>query len=369
MDTTPELNDEYGASVGLYPWCEKYRPTKADDILSHDKILNAFNNYLNDGKFPHVIMAGSSGTGKTTTIIAFAKQYYGENFDNMTLILNASEERGIETVRMCVKPFVTTQGNNELNTFKLVIMDEMDSMTAGAQSMLRKIIETYTQNVRFCFICNYLKKINPAIQSRCVIFKFKPISKSIMYDYSIKICKMEKMAISENALKFVIKHADGDMRKMLNALQSLNMAKNSLLMHTTENVFDSEKLDNMDNSQQIITKKHVICEKHASKILSTPTQKMMANLLEYIQTHNLRDTTNYIYTLFASAEITLLELINSLYEICMDYIINDKRDILKYNFDKVVGIIKKLAIIDTNLSNCNDENLQIMSFTAMFFVE
>jgi DNA polymerase III delta prime subunit len=366
-----------------YPWCEKYRPSKTDDILCHTLLINALNNYLSDNKFPHIIMAGSSGVGKSTTIMAFAKKYYGEDYDNMTLILNASEERGIETVRSRVKQFVTTSGysmnvngDNPTYAFKLVILDEMDSMTATAQSILRKMIETYTVNVRFCFICNYLKKINPAIQSRCVIFKFKPICKQIMYDYAIQICRQENVAMSANALKLVVKYANGDLRKMLNALQSLNMTKNTAIYQLNDVQmqsglsFDTDKLEKVDTGNTIVepNKRFVICERHASKILSTPTQKLMLAILEFIQTNNLRDSIDFVYDLYATAEVTLLEMIYCLHDICMDYFISGTRTVLRYSEEKVVEIVKNMANIDTNLSNCNDENVQVKAFVAMFFL-
>jgi replication factor C subunit 3/5 len=348
MDT--ELNNKI-KNYSLLPWVEKYRPHEIKDILCHSKIINVLQNYLNQNKLPHLVFYGPPGTGKTSTIIAFAKNFYGDNFDNMTLILNASEERGIETIRNRVKQFVITKSNNlndVQNLFKLVILDEIDSMTADAQSILRKIIETYTLNVRFCFICNYIKKINIAIQSRCVIFKFKPITFDIMHSFINKISDLENMKITENAINLIIKMSYGDMRKLLNILQSLNM--------TVNNISDSD----MENKQ--------ITQNTVSKTLTCATDKMTEKLLNYIQTHSLLETHNYIYNLFINAEISLIEIIHIVYDVCMDYIINDNTTILKYPLNKVINIIKNIAIIDKNLTSCNDENIQIMSFTALFFL-
>ncbi len=150
----------------LQPWSEKYRPSKINDVIYHKRIINILEKYIITGRLPHLLFYGPPGTGKTSSIVAFAKQYYGNDFDTMTMILNASEERGIETVRNRIKQFVMTRGFMDEETtpkFKLVILDEIDAMTDDAQAILRKIIENYVKNVRFCFICNYLKKINPAI--------------------------------------------------------------------------------------------------------------------------------------------------------------------------------------------------------------
>ena len=366
-------------------------------------------------------MSGSAGVGKSTTIIAFAKKFYGESFDEMTLILNASEERGVDTIRAKVKQFVTTHGDANCKTFKMVIMDEMDSVTSDAQAILRKVIENYTYNVRFCFICNYIKKISIAIQNRCVIFKFKPIPYSIMYNKIDKVCGLENMVITKSAVNLIIKVANGDMRKILNILQSLNMIKQDY--YNTENIkqqlIDNELMLNNGNDKQIINTQSIlnnisneqsilnnisnkqstlnndynkqltlnndydkqlintpttlnndfiITETHVSKILSSPTQQMIIDLLLFIQTKKFKECHYYIISLFKHSEITLLELLHNVYDICMDYIINDNRNILKYPIDKVIKIINNLAIIDTNLSNCNDENIQIMSFNALFFL-
>src|SRR3990167_9970498 len=123
------------------------------------------NNFMQSGNLPNLLLTGVPGIGKTTTILAFAHKYYGDVFSDMVLMINASEERGIDTIRKKIEPFVTTKTmcDNTTNlNFKLVIMDETDSMTIDAQAVLRKIIEKYIVGVRFCFICNYLKKISPA---------------------------------------------------------------------------------------------------------------------------------------------------------------------------------------------------------------
>ena len=147
----------------LLPWSEKYRPLNISNIIYHEKITRSIMSYMDNNKLPHLLFYGPPGTGKTSTILAIAKHYYKEDFSNMIMVLNASEERGIETVRNRIKQFVTTIGlyeNPDTPPFKLIILDEIDAMTEDAQAILRKVVEKYVNNVRFCFICNYLKKVN-----------------------------------------------------------------------------------------------------------------------------------------------------------------------------------------------------------------
>lgn len=148
------------------PWVEKYRPNALQELISHEDIINTIRRFISEDKLPHLLFYGPPGTGKTSTILACAKELYSpREFSSMVLELNASDDRGINVVRGQVLNFASTR--TIFNSgFKLVILDEADSMTQDAQNALRRIIEKFTENVRFCLICNYLSKIIPALQSR-----------------------------------------------------------------------------------------------------------------------------------------------------------------------------------------------------------
>ncbi len=337
----------------LLPWSEKYRPDSVKSILYHDKIKISIENYINNNKLPHLLFYGPPGTGKTSTIITYAKHYYNEDFENMTLILNASEERGIETVRNRIKQFVISDGlkqNKDSPPFKLIILDEIDAMTDDAQAILRKVIEKYVYNARFCFICNYLKKINPAIQSRCVIFRFNPLTYDQMHDYIIKICELENIKIKKKALDLIIKKSNGDMRKLLNHLQSL-------YMHN----FNLDKL----NSDEVIYT--LITENSVSKILSCPSEKVIEDLLVFIQSNNFENSYSYMNNLININIISLLELTNYIYDYCMEYLIYNNNKIIKYSKEKIINIIKDLAIINENITYCNNDNIQMVALLSIFY--
>jgi replication factor C subunit 3/5 len=340
----------------LLPWSEKYRPGTINNIIYHDKITKAIINFMELKNLPHLLFYGPPGTGKTSCIVAIAKHYYGEDYHNMVLILNASEERGIETVRNRIKQFVTTHGlaeNPNTPPFKLIILDEIDAMTDDAQAILRKVVEKYVNNVRFCFICNYLKKINPAIQSRCIIFRFSPIPNTHMEKFINNICKNENIKINNNAIKLIIKRTNGDMRKLLNILQSIYMYINGINENNNDNIIDGTSIIN-DNI--------------VSKILSCPTDDNIKILLKIIQENTLKYSYDEIIKIFNNNSISLVELITCIYEYLMDKIINNNNEIIKYDLEKCIKIMKNLSVINENLSYCNNDNIQIISFLSVFYL-
>jgi replication factor C subunit 3/5 len=362
----------YGYELKLIPTKNQIKNIEYKDFLNYkikiEKLdIDKYYGFEIDGN-KRFLLGDFTVTHNTSTIIAIAKHYYKDDFDNMILVLNASEERGIETVRNRIKQFVITKGtptNKDIPPFKLIILDEIDAMTEDAQAILRKVIEKYVTNVRFCFICNYLKKINPAIQSRCIIFRFNPIPYKNMSDFIIKICEYENIQITFNGLNLIIKKSNGDMRKLLNILQSIYMYlntnnKNKLLSNKI--IFDSDKNDNEDNDI-------IINELIVSKILSCPTHKHINNILLFIQKYNFKKSYYYINKLLIDFGISLIELVNYIYEYCLDYIINNNTSIIKYPLKKVVNIIKNICLINENLTYCNNDNIQLVSFLSIFYLE
>lgn len=208
-------------------WVEKYRPRTLEDIHGHSDIIHVLNNFIDKGELPHLLFYGPPGTGKTSTILACAKKMYGlEHYKKMILELNASDERGINVVRNKIKQFVKTKSFFE-DRYKLVILDEADAMTRDAQTALRRIIEQYANNARFCLICNYLNKIIEPLQSRCTYFRFGSLEEVNIRETLNKIIDNEKLKIDETTLNNVIKTGDGDLRKCVNYLQTIHNSSNN----------------------------------------------------------------------------------------------------------------------------------------------
>ena len=207
------------------PWIEKYRPKKLENIISNEQNLIILKNMLKGGSLPHLLFHGTSGTGKTSTIIALAKELYQNNINLMVMKLDASDDRGINSVRDEIKGFAEKK-NMFQKGVKLIILDEADSMTFDAQFALRRIIEKYSESTRFCLICNYDNKIIPAIRSRCANFRFNPITKSDVISTIKIICEKENLTISNDCLEIISQLSNGDLRKGINLLQSISMKSN-----------------------------------------------------------------------------------------------------------------------------------------------
>lgn len=327
------LNQKENKDIKYLPWVEKFRPQELEEIISNKAIVDTLKDYVKKEYLPHLLICGPSGTGKTSVIVSCAKQLYGPSFSVMTMHINASEERGIEVIRNKVKDFVMTKNfGPKTIPFKLVILDEADAMTISAQGMLRRMIEDFTSTARFCLICNKLKNIDPAIQSRCTNFRFAPLNQKDVYKKMEQICKQQKIDYTKDGLNMIIKVSNGDMRKVLNNLQSIYMAYKNI---TYENV---------------------------SKCIGYPTQKEIDNI------YNILLTKKYIIALKEIEEIIvynqyhLLDIINEIHIYLRNDLNNDKIKV-----DKFSNIILKLKNLEHNSFITVSESLLLASFVGAFY--
>ena len=215
-------------NTNFLPWIEKYRPKNIDEIISHDQNIETIKKLLTGGALPHLLFHGSPGTGKTSTIMALAKEIYGANVRLMALKLDASDDRGINSVREDIKGFAE-KSNMFQKGVRLIILDEADSMTFDAQFALRRIIEKYSATIRFCLICNYENKIIPAIRSRCANFRFCNIDIKHICLKLEQIVESEKINHEANVIETIALLAKGDLRKAINLLQSVSMLNNNTI--------------------------------------------------------------------------------------------------------------------------------------------
>jgi len=200
------------------PWVEKYRPQKLDDIVGQTHIIELLKSYVEEKGMPNLMFTGPAGVGKTTAALALVKSILGEYWRQNFLELNASDARGIETVRTNIKNFCRLKPVGA--PFRIIFLDEVDNMTKDAQHALRREMEMYTKTASFILSCNYSSKIIDPIQSRCAIFRFAPIKGQDIIKRLEFIVKEENFDYDETAIQTIVYFAEGDMRKAINILQA-----------------------------------------------------------------------------------------------------------------------------------------------------
>ncbi len=208
-------------------WIEKYRPTKLSEIVGQDEIITRLQSYVKTGNLPHLLFTGSAGVGKTTAAVALAREFFGETWHMNFREMNASDERGIEVVRNQIKQFARTSPLGG-SSFKILFLDEADALTPDAQAALRRTMESYALTCRFILSCNYSSKIIDPIQSRCAIYRFRPLSRDAIAEEIHRIAGKEKIRVSGGAIDAIVYVAQGDMRKAINALQGAAIVSNEI---------------------------------------------------------------------------------------------------------------------------------------------
>jgi replication factor C subunit 3/5 len=316
------------------PWSEKYRPDNFDELISQRNVVNVISKLIENDRLQHMLFYGESGTGKTSAALICAKKLYGDQYKNMIMELNGSDDRGINTVRNKIKKFASAQHFFNKG-IKLIILDEADSMTPDAQFALRRIIEKYTCNVRFFIICNYVEKIIPAIRARCMQFRFQPLDKDLIRTKMVEICKIEHIVHTDDGLDAIIKISGRDMRKCYNLLQSIEMVHDII---NAKNVYNCTGLPSPDDIDDIID--HLVGEKDFYSVYK------------------------YIDRMMVSNGYALVDVLAHVAEELGKPWDESRFDIKAEN---LILLIKNLASIENRLVITQYNNIQLAAFVAAFF--
>ncbi|XP_034988705.1 replication factor C subunit 4 isoform X2 [Zootoca vivipara] len=324
-----------GKRVRAIPWVEKYRPKCMDEVAFQEEVVAVLKKTLQGADLPNLLFYGPPGTGKTSTILAAARELFGpELFRQRVLELNASDERGIQVIREKVKSFaqLTVSGSRSdgrpCPPFKIIILDEADSMTSAAQAALRRTMERESKTTRFCLICNYISRIIEPITSRCSKFRFKPLSDKIQRQRLLDIAEKENVTVSSEAVSYLVHASEGDLRKAITLLQSATR----------------------------LTGGKEVTEKVVTEIAGIVPQGILDGLLTACQSGS-----------FEKLEAATKNLINEGY--AANQFINQLHDTIierKDLSDKQKSVIaEKLAETDKCLADGSDEFLQLISLCAV----
>ena len=293
------------------PWVEKYRPTRFEDIVLDPLNRKLLKNIVTQNKFPNLLFYGPPGTGKTTTIINLINKYqekYDQKNKGLKIHLNASDDRGIDVIRNQINQFVNTKtlfGNG----LKFVILDEVDYMTKNAQQALRYLIQQYNKNIRFVLICNYISKIDSALQNEFIRLRFCQLPKKDTYNFLNTIIKKEGLNITSKQINIIQKKFKSDIRSMINYIQSnhTNLTFNTDILSKK---FLEKTLNNIKkkgNSQEILE----ICIKNNIEIKDFINELVLYIINEKVELLN-KNFINSIQIIIHSEKVNDLYLLNYL---------------------------------------------------------
>jgi replication factor C small subunit len=225
-------------------WTEKYRPQKLDEVIGQAHVVARLRAWVKEGSIPNMLFAGPAGIGKTTVALCLAHEIFGKHWHENFQETNASDERGIDVVRGRIKDFAQIKPFG--SDFKIIFLDESDSLTPEAQQALRRTMERYSNVCRFILSCNYSSKIIEPIQSRTAVFRFKPLSEEQVVEYLERLVKGEKLDADKDGLKAVYEVSEGDLRKATNILQAAS-ALGKIKKETVFDVSSQAKPDDVKN--------------------------------------------------------------------------------------------------------------------------
>ncbi|PGH23879.1 hypothetical protein AJ80_02128 [Polytolypa hystricis UAMH7299] len=344
----------------LQPWVEKYRPKTLDDVAAQDHTVTVLQRTLQASNLPHMLFYGPPGTGKTSTILALAKSLFGPLlYRSRILELNASDERGISIVREKIKDFARIQlshppaSDSEYRSkypcppFKIIILDEADSMTQDAQSALRRTMERYSRITRFCLVCNYVTRIIDPLASRCSKFRFKALDGAAAGGRLEEIAKAEKLNLDSGVVDSLIRCSEGDLRRAITFLQSAARLVGAAKDGREDEGGDTEMAD-ADN-QDVITVKHI------EEIAGVVPDNIVDRLVQAMQPKKGRsayEAVSKVVTDIIADGWSASQILTQMYQII---VFNESIPDIQKN-----GIVMVFSEIDKRLIDGADEQLTVL---------
>ncbi|GMS87741.1 hypothetical protein PENTCL1PPCAC_9916 [Pristionchus entomophagus] len=287
------------------PWVEKYRPQVLDDIVGNEHTIERLKHFARAGNVPNLIISGPPGCGKTTSIWAMARELLGKQLKEACLELNASDDRGIDVVRNKIKVFAQTKVTLPPGRHKMIILDEADSMTEGAQQALRRTMEVYSKTTRFALACNQSEKIIEPIQSRCAIVRYLKLSDAEMMARLHEVAALEKVAFDNDGLGAILFTAQGDMRQALNNLQC------------TVSGYDFVSADNV------------------YKVCDEPHPSLLVEMFKSCVKGKVRDASETVHTLYRLGYAPE-DIISTMFRVCKSC--DEIPELLKLQFLQEIGL-------------------------------
>jgi len=242
-------------------WIEKYRPKTFDEVRGQDVIVSKIRAFVQQKNIPHLLFAGPAGVGKSTLAVVIAHTLFGDSWKDNFVEFNASDERGIDVIRNKVKDFARTKAIGNV-PFKIIFLDECDALTKEAQQALRRTMEKYSNSCRFILAANYSSKIIDPIQSRCAVFRFKPLPSENMFSLAKFISEREDVDIDDNSLNALVEVAGGDGRKMKNILQSCAVLGEKITTDVVYGLASFAKPDELKDALSLAVKGNFIKAKN-----------------------------------------------------------------------------------------------------------